>query len=82
MQALQRMAKLRPEAEEWKGLRYRFLDTIRKQNAGEAESPTDTSPAPAIEADKESAAPPAISDPPGTPGRKATPPEQLEESAR
>jgi tetratricopeptide (TPR) repeat protein len=84
VQALQRMAKLRPDAEEWKGLRYRFLDTIRKQNAGEAEQPDDESSPPIVEekASEANDAAPALTDPPGTPGRKATPPEQLEETAR
>ena len=47
VQALQRMAQLRPDAEEWKGLRQRFLETIRQRGADpEAKSPPDDEPAP------------------------------------
>jgi hypothetical protein len=88
--ALQQMSKLRPEADEWKGLRYRFLETIRKQQAEDeaAEGPPEEEkidPPPSadnLNADEalEEAAPPQV--PPGTPGRKAVPPEKLQESGR
>jgi len=77
------MAKIRPEAEEWKGLRYRFLETIRKQEADAAKSPKAPSPAPTVESVEESAEPPQDEpDPPVTPGQKEIQPEQLDESAR
>jgi tetratricopeptide (TPR) repeat protein len=41
--ALKRMSQLRPEAPEWRGLRQRFLETVRRQNAeGESASPGTT----------------------------------------
>lgn len=78
VQALQRMAKLRPEANEWKGLRQRFLETIRKQNAAGEQAPT-----PPASADAAPAPPPAApatetADPPITPGQQAIQPEQDE----
>jgi hypothetical protein len=82
IQALQRMSQLRPEADEWKGLRYRFQETMRKQEAGAAEKPPGQ-PSPAVEeAAQPEQAPSTTTDPPGTPGRRATPPEQLEDSSR
>ncbi|HEX6960314.1 MAG TPA: tetratricopeptide repeat protein [Lacipirellula sp.] len=88
--ALQQMSKLRPEADEWKGLRQRFFETIRKQQAEEeaAGGPSndekiDAPPsADKLNADEalEEAAPPQV--PPGTPGRRSVPPEKLQESGR
>jgi hypothetical protein len=69
-------------------LRYRFLETIRKQEADTAksppaQSPPTQSPAPTVESVEESA---EVSkdepDPPVTPGQKEIQPEQLDESAR
>jgi tetratricopeptide (TPR) repeat protein len=82
IQALQRMSQLRPEAEDWKGLRHRFLETIRKQEADAADVPA-AQPSPAVEeAARPEQVPSTTTDPPGTPGRKAAPPEQLEDSPR
>jgi tetratricopeptide (TPR) repeat protein len=81
VQALQHMAKLRPEADDWKGLRFRFIETIRKQEAGAPETPSEQPPAVDAAARVEQA-PSVTTDAPGTPGRKSQPPEPLEEQAR
>jgi tetratricopeptide (TPR) repeat protein len=80
IQALKQMAKLRPEAEEWKGIGYRIQQTMAAEGQRDAAKPPENQ-APA--ADDQASAPstesaPTSPAPPVTPGQKETSPELKE----
>jgi hypothetical protein len=86
--ALKQMMRLRPEGEEWQGLRQRFLETIRQQEADKNEeppvkAPSTSSPANTINSAAEGETSPATTqESPGTPGRKAAPIVQPDDQSR
>jgi predicted CXXCH cytochrome family protein len=89
--ALQQMRRLRPDGGEWQGLRQRFLETIRQEEAAKNAAPEtpDAAPPPAEaaaptveEAAQRDDSPPTTQEPPGTPGRRAEPTVQSDEQAR
>jgi tetratricopeptide (TPR) repeat protein len=84
--ALKQMMRLRPEGGEWQGLRQRYLETIRRQ---EAESPTEppsgapaTKPPAVAREPVDAEATPPIQEPPGTSGRRAAPVLQPDDEPR
>jgi tetratricopeptide (TPR) repeat protein len=75
IQALKQMAKLRPEAEEWKGIGYRIQQTMSAQQESAGKPPEKEAPT----AESSQASPPSTKSPPTspappvTPGQKETP---------